>query len=405
MKRGILIGILSFSMLTSLLACNNQDDQIKSSSSPITPETNENIQEKIENASISTKNKLKESLTKDYLALNLELDSDLSIKYEDVETTINGDQSILEASSSITKLNFFTQTLANLDLNYYRNESQINTTDIYSLMIYNVSGEEERLELGIDGESVSTCKDGILVKEDINPNVHQYLASGIIELDRILNLSQQGLIEYFTSLIANLVPSTSINKEVIQMLIDFFNNKITSAELLGYYLAKDEELQLTIEQQNFVIAILDYIKTIDISSTFKYLKTEEGTYLIKFDYEAFKVLIDDTLEDLKKLSINLKEAEAKALVAGIDELKVQLSNNLPYNIILDIDVSLVNGLLKGLDFSFIVDGRFLLSENENVDSQTGKTVTFQSFLKNIMLDFSFDFEFGNVQYEIPILSA
>ena len=248
MKKRILIGISCFSMLFSLLACDNKNDHIKNSSSSLTPETSESIQEKIENASLSTKNKLKETLTKDYLALELELDSDLSIKYEDVETIVNNDHFLIEGESSTTKFDFFTHTIANLDLNYYRDNEVENTSDIYSLLLYNLTGNEERLEIGIDGKSVSQLKDGILVKEDINPNIHQNVANYITELDKILNLSQQGLMEYFTSLLTKLVPSVNENKEVIQTIIDFFNGKITSAELLGYYLAKQEETTLTIEQ-------------------------------------------------------------------------------------------------------------------------------------------------------------
>lgn len=405
MKKRILIGISCFSMLFSLLACDNKNDHIKNSSSSLTPETSESIQEKIENASLSTKNKLKETLTKDYLALELELDSDLSIKYEDVETIVNNDHFLIEGESSTTKFDFFTHTIANLDLNYYRDNEVENTSDIYSLLLYNLTGNEERLEIGIDGKSVSQLKDGILVKEDINPNIHQNVANYITELDKILNLSQQGLMEYFTSLLTKLVPSVNENKEVIQTIIDFFNGKITSAELLGYYLAKQEETTLTIEQQNFVIAILDYIKTIEISSTFNYLETKEGTYLIKFDYEAFKALIDTTLEDIKKMSVNLKEADAKALIAGIDELKVQMASYMPYSVIFDVNISLFNGLISNIEIKLIVDGSFLISETDKVDNQTGNPINLKSFLKNIVFNLDFDFEFDNVKYEIPKLSA
>ena len=105
------------------------------------------------------------------------------------------------------------------------------------------------------------------------------------------------------------------------------------------------------------------------------------------------------------MSVNLKEADAKALIAGIDELKVQMASYMPYSVIFDVNISLFNGLISNIEIKLIVDGSFLISETDKVDNQTGNPINLKSFLKNIVFNLDFDFEFDNVKYEIPKLSA
>ena len=449
-KKKLLTSLLCVALVSPLAACNKNPDNSSNNEN-----TNSNeVLETINNAAVATKNKLAEELKKDVVSIKVDFGyTGSSTEYlVEVEKIYQNDTEIsatTETHDPETYSGVLTGSLVgNLDNKYYTdflategNTTLTNSTVAFAKIEQNnkqfdKDNKEEYsstslLEARFDGtEMVTRGKQNENVFErsqETDVDTNYAIASVVAGLKEASTMSEEDATSMFKQILMGYMNIDTTNEEMVAQFESLYNTvfgflggSVTSQQVVDTIfpmlpgsgdLSEDD----VIAMKKLFVALLDYVKALELTNIVKYATTtEDGETVatLTFDYAAFKTFVSRVFDELTKLfTENIPDAEAEDAVIEEDmaEFEETFLAALPETLDLSVSFGIKGGLISSFAYDVDIDGfdlagpTSLSSSNPSTDgiekyhSYTSHTTAFE-------MDAYVSFEFGTSAYTIPDFS-
>lgn len=467
-KNKLLIGLLCAAIVGPMTACeevnstsNTSSNGVVNNSSNVSGNTDV-VQEKLNKAAAATKAKIVEELNKEVgaLKLNFDYDTEMTIDYYENTYTVVGtvaDYDLELTNSTLTQedvkesVNTSIEMIANLDYKYYTDlltaedpTTLSNGTELYLGVDMTENDISNKLEAMVSNNTSITKVGEYTDSSEIDLETNMQIAAIFSEVKKVSTYSEEEALNYIKQILGMVMGSQSGTpnldsavsetpvvggessastavSSLIDSVIGFINGTVTSAELVEVMLpliSNGEEVDPSMKA--FLISVLDYVKTIDLSGLISLSASQDGNktlFTLTFDYDAFKALVAKVFDDIKALMLNsAPEESASEISTGMDQTKAMILEELPTTVEFSETIGVTNGLITSSYTNILLEGESLphsYASNSSmpIDPETGNvliggTSTIKSeILTKQEISFGFNFEFGTEPFEVPTLTV
>ena len=455
-KRKFLTGLLSVTMIGSLVACDpasGSSSSTNSSNNNNGGKTNE-VLDSINTAAVATRNKLAQELEKDSLSLKVDVNySGKQTEYRVEETEVYQGGEWVPGETTTYDPETYSMTekatlLANLDTKYYTDflategaTTLENSTVLFASIDakakeFDKDGKEtysgsSLVEAKIDSTSmVARMKSGEITDQtenEVGMETNAQIASVVAGLKAASTMTEEEATAMFKQLLMaqlQLDPTDADQVAYFESLYNtvfgFLDGTVTSEQVADTFLPLifggseevPEESQAAMKA--LMVALLDYVKAIEASNVVKFTsRTENGTTFAKmtFDYVAFKSFAEKVFDELTVLFTTNIPEEKEMIEEDMTQFETMFFALLPESVELSVEFGIKNGLFSSFDFDFAFDGTELpytggenhrIETDENGNPVEGATIEYNtSFITELEFSSYIGFEFGASAYTIP----
>lgn len=439
MKKKILTGLLCALVIGPLAACDNgntsDDGTGAGGAGGGNTATEVKVQEKLTDAAQATSKKLVEGLEKDIFAVKYDLEAEMAVDMkmslvdyvvnENYELEETGRTSLGTATMSATEDISF---VGNLDLKYYNalmSQAETlpeNATEFYigvdmtNTESMGVMKEETSSKIGfyMNADEMFIQNDEDKASQPVEEDIHYTVAAVLAELKKVTEYDFDQILDYALQLIGgsmseegtDIAPEIEGYKAIINTVLGFIEGTVTSEELFDLLTplmsAPGEEIDPQVK--TLVVSMLDYVKAINLHSLLDF-SSKGDVITIKFNYKAFKTLLNKVIDDVANL-ISTSGMEGAAEVAQqISAVKPMINEVLPKTVNFKITLGLKGGLIVSNSMDLLVEADIPMSSSVGYPGEVGATTQGQEMsLTKIDASYDMTFDFGSTAYEVPVIT-
>jgi len=441
MKKKLLTGLLCALVIGPLAACDNSNTSgdgtgAGGGAGGGNTTTEIKVQEKLSNAAVATSKKLVEGLEKDIFAVKFDLEAEMAVdmKMTQVDYVVNEKYELDETGRTVLGTATMSATedisiVGNLDLKYYNalmSQAETlpeNSTEFYiGVDMTNTESMGEMKEETSSNVGYYMNADEMFIQNNedkasqpVEEDVHYTIAAVVAELKKVKDYDFNQILDYALNLIGGSMSDgeTDITaeiegyKSIINTFLGFIEGTVTSEELFDLLTplmsAPGEEIDPQVK--TLVVSILDYVKAMNLHSLLDF-SSKGDVITIKFNYKAFKTLLNKVIDDVANL-ISTSGIEGAAEAAQqITAVKPMINEVLPKTLDFKVTLGLKNGLIVSNTMDLLVETDIPMSSSVGYPDEIGATAQGQEMsLTKIDFDYDMTFDFGSTAYEVPVITV